>query len=110
MNIDNLTFGEIKEIVALFGNAHKSTSKHVLHGKIVIAVIPNGFIHFGKLNDIGGGRYVLEGASNLRYWKQRTGGLPEFAKNGPVSDDKIDKIGAAHIESVLFFYEAGNWA
>jgi len=81
---------------------------HPLDGKGVIAILPSGFIHFGILRDLGGS-YELRNASNLRYWKQRAGGLPEFAKTGPLSGDKIDKIGTVYVDSVLFFYPTGKW-
>ncbi|MEW8048974.1 MAG: hypothetical protein AB2792_20000 [Candidatus Thiodiazotropha sp.] len=108
MDLNEMTIGELKEISAMFGVNQSCRERHPLHGKRVVAVLPHGFIHFGTLKDRGG-RYVLEDASNLRYWKQRDGGLPEFAAQGPKSDDRIDKIGDAHLETVLFFYPTGSW-
>ena len=81
---------------------------HPLNGQGVLAVMPHGFIHFGLLHDEFGYLRLTE-ASNLRYWSKRDGGLPEFAKNGPKSDDKIDKIGEAVLESPLFFFPLGSW-
>jgi hypothetical protein len=108
MNIDELTIGEAKKLAAMFGNqpVHK---KHPLNGKKVIAVLPNGFIHIGTLED-DDGRYTLTEASNLRYWKERDGGLPELAIDGPKSGDRIDEVGNIYIETALFFYQAGNWS
>ena len=105
MNLDDITLKQARELSGMFGGA-SCRQKHPLDGKKVVAVLPNGFIHFGILKDTGY-RYELSEASNLRYWKQRDNGLPQFAKDGPISDDRIDKIGTVHIETVLFFYECG---
>ncbi|MCF1458333.1 MAG: hypothetical protein LPH21_12485 [Shewanella sp.] len=121
MNIYDLALDEAKELakeggkelakvlVEAFGTTQFSRERHPLHGETVVAVLPHGFIHFGRLKDIGG-RYMLEDASNLRHWKMRGAGLPEFALKGPIEGDLIDKIGDVYMESVLFFYPAGEWS
>jgi len=98
--INELTIGEAREM---------AKERHPLDGNRVLAVLPNGFIHFGTLHDMGD-RYSLTDASNLRYWNKRDGGLPGFAKNGPIEGDRIDKIGTVYIETVLFFYPLGDWS
>ena len=100
-----LTINDIKELI---NTETESKSKHPLNGQRVVAVLPHGFVHFGTLHD-NGGHYTLTNASNLRYWKMRGGGLPEFANKGPVSEDKIDNIGTLYFDSVLFFYPTGEW-
>ncbi|MCG7931925.1 MAG: hypothetical protein N0E44_17980 [Candidatus Thiodiazotropha lotti] len=109
MDLNDMTIGQAKELASMFGANQSCRDRHPLHGKKAVAVLPHGFIHFGTLKDQGG-RYMLEDASNLRYWKQRDSGLPEFALKGPVESDKIDKIGNVHLETVLFFYPIGDWS
>ena len=111
MNIDELTIGQAKELATMFASEVKEPKppmSHPLIGKKVVAVLPNGFIHFGTLQEESG-TYSLNEASNLRYWKQRDGGLPEFAKIGPKNDDRIDVIGTVYFDSALFFYPIGDW-
>lgn len=108
MKLNELTIGEAKQLATLFCSTENQ--KHPLDGKKVIAVLPHGFIHFGDLEDLGNS-FVLRNASNLRYWEKRDGGLPEFAKDGPKSNDRIDKIGndGVYFSSALFFYLIGDW-
>lgn len=110
--IDDLTFGELKQIAAMF-NERKVEQPPTLHpaiGKNVLAILPSGFIYFGILTQYSSGDYGLENASNLRYWKTRNGGLPEFAEKGPVSDDKIDKVsGTVFFEGYVAILPLGDW-
>ena len=99
----------INDLRDLIGSDAKETTLHPLHGKAVIAVLPHGFVHFGTLHSEGG-RYRLSNASNLRFWKERKGGLPEFARSGPIESDKIDEAGDIFFDGAVFFYRAGTWA
>lgn len=108
MNLNDLTIGEAKELFSMFGG-EPSHLNHPLDGQMVVAVIPNGFIHIGKLQS-SGGRYILTDASNLRYWEKRDGGLPELALSGQKAGDRVDIIGTVYIDTVLFFYSAGGWS
>ena len=104
MSIDNLTIGEAKELAALFGATEKRL--HPFTGENVIVALPHGFVFFGILQP----DMTLCKASNIRYWEKRDGGLPEFAKSGPKSNDKIDKLaGKVDVSKYLFIYQAGDW-
>lgn len=110
MNVDNLTIAQARSIASMFSTPMAAPRLiHPMNGKGVVAVLPNGFIHYGTLHDDPCGR-SLSDASNLRSWKQREGGLPQFAKDGPVDGDQIDPIGTFYIETVLFFYPMGDWS
>lgn len=89
MNIDDIKFSDLKKIAEMFNGGNNTA--HPLVGKNVVAILPHGFIYFGKLSQESG-TFKLTEASNLRHCKQRNGGLPEFAQKGPISDDRIDKI------------------
>lgn len=110
MNIDDLTIAQAKTLASMFNPVPQNNHKgHPLLGRKVVAVLPHGFIHFGELYATQTG-YKLTDASNLRYWSKRDGGLPEFAKKGPIADDRVDKIGVVYFDSALFFYPCGNWS
>ena len=57
---------------------------------IIVLIIRNGFVFVGRTHRRDGIGY-LSGAQ-VRYWKARDGGLPEFARGGPVEGDRLDKI------------------
>lgn len=101
-----ISLAEIMQALTPTGRPIRSL--HPYHGKRVLAVLPNGFIHFGLLHD-DGERYRLTEAKNLRYWMKRSGGLPEFAADGPNIEDRIDTIGEVIFDSSLFFYQLGEW-
>ena len=87
MNVEDLTIKQARELSAMFGGV--STVQHPLVGKKVLAILPGRFIYIGTLEQHGE-HYVLNDAQNIRYWKERNNGLGGFAKDGPVSGDKID--------------------
>ena len=108
-NIDNLTFGQIKEIAKLAGNVSGDKAAHPLIGKKVLVVIQHGFIFFGTLTSTNG-YLTLSDASNIRYWQTRTGGLQELIEKGTVKDDKIDKCSSSPvINEHLFIQEIVRW-
>jgi len=104
-----LSMNDLRELLCQeSSNTSTDSNRHPYHGRRVLAIMPHGFIHFGLLWQQGGYLF-LKDASNLRYWSKREGGLPEFAKNGPVGDDRIDSIGEVVLETPMFFYPLGDW-
>ncbi|MEW8358646.1 MAG: hypothetical protein AB2662_12025 [Candidatus Thiodiazotropha sp.] len=90
----------------------QTTDRHPLHNSYVIAILPFGFVHHGNLLDLGN-RFCLEDARNIRYWRQREGGLPQLANEGFMQDpnetdnktDVIDEVtGTIHFESFICLY------
>ncbi|MCG7979923.1 MAG: hypothetical protein N0E58_17555 [Candidatus Thiodiazotropha endolucinida] len=86
---------------------------HPLHDGYVIAILPFGFVHHGKLQDLRNRRYCLKDARNIRYWQTRKGGLPQLAREGFMQDpnekdkktDVIDEVrGEIHFESFVCLY------
>jgi len=108
MNIDNLTFGQAKEIAGMLGG-NTQQNVHPFIGQRVLAILPHGFIYFGELNQRCGEIELLN-ARNLRYWEKRNGGLPEFADSGPCANDRIDRV---HTSVIIGGYIAlipcGDW-
>ena len=87
-NIDSLTIGDARKLAEMFCGG-KSVTIHPLVGKKVLALLPGRFIYVGTLTQHGE-HYCLADAKNLRYWKERTNGLGDFATKGPVNGDKVD--------------------
>ncbi len=93
-NIDNLTYGEIKQLVAMFGNteaANKSLDNGMI-GEYVIVRCRDGGVHSGYLKSHNGRECVLTESRRLWYWKVKTGSgdfLSSISINGVHGDSKI---------------------
>ena len=87
MNIDDMTVKQVREIASMFGA--NQTTQHPCVGKKVLVLLPGRFVYLGTLEQHGD-HCVLRDAQNIRYWKERENGLGGFAKNGPMSGDKVD--------------------
>lgn len=96
MNIDNLTFGELKQIAALFGatqSAPATAKPHPYLGKYVIARCYSAGVHAGYVESVDGENVVLTDSRRLWSWKARDGvALSGVAQNGIQSGCKIDTL------------------
>lgn len=98
MNIDNLTFGELKKIAALF--THQSSKSTVgaignqLVGKYCIARCYSAGVHAGIVDSVDGENVVLRDSRRLWSWKAQDGiALSGVAQNGLFSaDSKLDTM------------------
>ena len=72
-NIDNLTFGEIKQLVAMFGNNESPSSKPEIcagmMGKKVIIRTYSAGVWFGELDQKSGTEVILKNARRMWRWK-----------------------------------------
>lgn len=94
MNIDNLTFGELKQIAAMFG-AEKTTAKpHPFVGKYVIARCYSAGVHAGELVSADNENVILKDSVRLWSWKAKEGlALSGVAQHGILLDkSKIDSM------------------
>jgi ferredoxin-fold anticodon binding domain-containing protein len=93
MNIDNMTYGEMKQIAALFGN-NTSTAKppHPMIGKYVIARCYSAGVHAGTVKSADGENVILENSVRLWSWKAKDGvALSGVAQHGLTKDkSKLD--------------------
>lgn len=82
MILDDLTFGEIKQIKEMFGVADTTTKKHPMLGKRCVVRTYSAGVHIGKVVFVDGMECKLEDA--LRLWKWESGGLSlsSVANNG----------------------------
>jgi hypothetical protein len=90
MNIDNMTYGELKQIAALFGSAPKP--HHPMIGKYVIARCYSAGVHAGTVESVDGENVVLTNSVRLWSWKAKDGvALSGVAQHGLTEDkSKLD--------------------
>ena len=71
MTIDNLTLGEIKQIISMFGQQTEKASSglnNMVGRKVIIRTYSAG-VWFGRLAEKSGNEVILEDARRLWYWK-----------------------------------------
>lgn len=96
MNIDNLTFGELKQIASLFSNQPAQTQTasigNQLVGKYCIARCYSAGVHAGTVESVDGENVILRDSVRLWSWKATNGvALSSVAQNGIDRDKcKID--------------------
>ena len=92
MNIDDMTYGELKKIAAIFaGSAAPVDNKMV--GKYVIVRCRDAGVHAGVLESYNGRECVLTDSRRLWYWKpdNKAAFLSGVALHGL---EKSSKVGA----------------
>ena len=91
---DNLTFGEIKELMKIFGGVQSppSSSHHPMIGKFCIARCYSAGVHAGIVDSVDGENVILKNSYRLWTWKAEEGvALSGVAQNGIVkSNSKVD--------------------
>ena len=90
MDIDKLTFGEVKKIRTLLSNMGSAQQESVDHG-FCIAVFDRGFVYVGDVTTDG--QFVeVTNARNIRRWGT-VRGLGQLALEGPQTETKLDNSG-----------------
>ena len=94
MNIDNLTYGELKQIAALFGNAPAVAPVNPMIGKYCIARCYSAGVHAGVVASVDGENVVLKDSRRLWSWKAKDGvALSGVAQAGLTADkSKVDVV------------------
>jgi hypothetical protein len=98
MNIDNLTFGELKQIAAMFGATQQAPQAHPMVGQYVILRCQSAGVHAGELVSQTGDSAVLKNSRRLSYWKAANAGsasgqaLSNFAMHGAHRDSRFDAV------------------
>lgn len=93
MNIDSLTFGELKQIAAMFQatQAH-SIAPHPFVGQYVLCRCYSAGVHAGELVSQNGDEVVLKNARRLWSWTAKAGvALSGVAING-LKCGKVDTM------------------
>lgn len=89
MNIDDMTYGELKKIAAIFA-PQGDTLKSDMIGKYVIVRCKDAGVHAGVLEAASGREAVLNESRRLWYWKSRKGSfLSGVARDGLDDESKV---------------------
>lgn len=104
MNIDNLTFAELKEIASIFNNQHKETkSINPMIGKRCIVRTYSAGVHIGDvvwINPDNSMECKLE--NSLRLWKWTDGGLSLSAvANNGIKGGRLNKTGEVMLTNAI---------
>lgn len=92
MNIDNLTFGQLKQIAAMFGSSPQS-EPHPMIGKYVIVRTYSAGVHAGELVSQDGGLVMLKNSRRLWSWAAKKGvALSGVAIHGMKEGQKVDVV------------------
>ncbi len=96
VNINDLTYGQLKEIAAMFSNqpatiAQSQQLDNKMIGKYVIVRCRDAGVHAGYLESYNGRECVLTESRRMWYWKPADGQkyLSGMALVGAASDSKI---------------------
>ena len=89
-NIDNLTYGELKAIAAMFVGTTPQPAPNKAHDNIPIVVCTDkrGVV-FGYCEDTSARPIVLTNARMCLYWSSDVGGVFGLGEKGPTKDCKI---------------------
>ena len=94
MNIDDMTYGELKQIAALFSQSSNNITTFP-PDDFMIVVASAGFAYVGDCA-WGRGGLTITNAKNIRRWGT-TGGLGQLAMNGPTEKTVVDNVGIIFI-------------
>ena len=98
VNIDNLTFGELKQIAALFGAQQPAPQTrrditHPLIGTYCIARCYAAGVHAGTVEALDGENVILRDSRRLWAWKAADGvALSGVAQHGLKAGSKLDVV------------------
>lgn len=93
MNIDQLTYGELKQIAALFGGQQQPPKQHPFVGKYVIARCYAAGVHAGTVLSVEGENVILTDSRRLWAWKAADGlALSGVAQHGIKAGSKVDVL------------------
>ncbi len=112
MNIDDLTFKQIKEIQNLFNNKAEIKKTHPMLGRRCLLRCYSSGVHIGtvaQINEETSTEVYLK--DSLRLWKWSGGGLSLSAvANNGIKDGRLNKTGDIYLTGVIEFipvtYEA----
>ncbi|CAB4197730.1 hypothetical protein UFOVP1309_31 [uncultured Caudovirales phage] len=93
MNIDEMTYGQLKQIAAMFSATQQATMNHPFVGKYVIARCYSAGVHAGEVVSADGENVILKDSRRLWSWKAKEGiALSGVAQNGLKSEGKVDTL------------------
>jgi hypothetical protein len=83
MNIDQLTYGELKQIATIFNATKSAKQEHPFVGMYCIARCYEAGVHSGEVVSVDGENVILKDSRRLWQWKAADGiALSGVAQNG----------------------------
>ena len=94
MNLDDMTYGQLKQIAQMMNQSQPQQSKpHPFIGKYVIARCYSAGVHAGVVESVDGENVILTDSRRLWSWKAKDGvALSGVAQTGVQSGCKIDVV------------------
>ena len=94
MNIDNMTYGELNQIAAMFAKTTQQKQQHPMVGKYCIARCYSAGVHAGTVESVDGENVILTDSVRLWQWSAADGiALSGVAQNGiKKQSSKIDTM------------------
>lgn len=107
MAIDDLTIGEVKELVALLGfNKVSDAPAKAEHApRAVVVCTSYRGVFFGYTTDVNADPIVLRRARNLIYWATDQGGVLGAAEKGPTAKARVGARADVRLRSVTAVLE-----
>ena len=88
MNIDSLTYGELKQIAAIFNATQNQSADSPMIGRKCVVRTCNAGVHFGTVSAHCGQQVVLTEARRIHYW-EKAFTLSAVAKHGIGGDSRV---------------------
>ncbi len=83
MNINDISYGELKQIAAMFGAQQQAVTAHPMVGQYVIARCYAAGVHAGEVVSVDGENVMLKESKRLWLWKANDGvALSGVAQHG----------------------------
>jgi hypothetical protein len=105
MDIDNLTFGQIKKIQNLFENKSEKEKTHPMIGKRCLLRCHSAGVHIGtvaQINEETSTEVYLK--DSIRLWKWSGGGLSLSAvANNGIKNGRLNETGDIYLTGVIEF-------
>lgn len=101
MNTDNLTLGEVKQLISLF-NQPSTQAPHPMLGRRVLVRTYSAGVHIGDVVSVNGMEVQLKNA--LRLWKWEGGGLSLSAvANNGIKGGRLNQTGEVYLTNAIEF-------
>jgi hypothetical protein len=118
-NIDDMTYGELKKIAAMFNETKPIAATNGAERAVVVCTDKRG-VFFGYATDTSGDRIKLRSARNAYYWAANQGGVLALGSEGPRKGSKIGDRADIEISGITAViecspeatkaWEAATWA
>lgn len=110
MNINDLTIGQVKELLSMLGGADTGLKSPMI-GKYVIVRCRDAGVHAGVLVAASGREAILNDSRRLWYWKSKKGSfLSGVARDGLDPESKVGGPIRVHLTETCEIIEVSEEA